>query len=77
LSTAVEEESRKQELASETSYVKRLRTKRAKSQIRREFMQSNNGSPDSRYRSNSRSKIDNADMHPAGQKRNNTFKFEM
>jgi len=39
-------------------------------------MYSNNGSPDSRYGSNS--KIDNAEMPAAGQKRTaGTVKFEM
>lgn len=70
LSTAVEEESRKRELASETSYMKKLRLKRSKSQIRRQLMYSN--SPDSRVGNNSR--VDNADLPPAGQK---TLKFDI
>jgi hypothetical protein len=38
-------------------------------------MNSNNGSPDSRYASNSR--MDNAEMPAAGQKRSGTVKFQM
>lgn len=77
LSTAVEEESKKKEL--ENVYMKKLKLKRSKSQLRRQYMSSNHGSPDSRNLSNSRvdTKLDNADMPPAGQtKKAETFKFE-